>query len=150
MHTPCIPTYVCFLSICSLPCSSTYPFTPVSHSHIFGFFLCGFFLSAYKFAQSSLILKYPADATSILIPVLCVLSFKLECLGRVINMRRFHILTAYVVVSPLPPCLCPHCSSKTALMQVIQDSLIVQMQPLCSPHTSYLFVIQMLQIVYVK
>lgn len=56
------------------------PSPPVSHSHILGFFLSVFFLSAYKFAQSSLILKYPSDATSFLVPILCVLSFKLECL----------------------------------------------------------------------
>lgn len=147
MRTPCIPTYICFLPMCSLPCSSTYLFTPNSHSHVFGFFVSDFFLSAYKFAQSSLILKYPADATSFLVPILCVLSFKLKYLERVINMHRFHILTSYILVSPLPSCLCPHCSTKTALIEVIQDSLTVQMQPLWSTHTSYLFMIQMLQIV---
>lgn len=49
-------------------------------------------------------------------------------------MHCFHILTSYLLVSPLPPCLCPYCSTESALLEVISDVLIVKIQSFMSKH----------------
>lgn len=61
--------------------------SPLSHLRIFSFSHSGFFffLSAYKFAQSSVIMKCPTDATSSQVPIPCVSSFNPQSLERVIH-----------------------------------------------------------------
>lgn len=49
-------------------------------------------------------------------------------------MHCFHILTSYLLASPLSPCLCPYRSTKNALLEAISDVLIVKIQFFMSNH----------------
>lgn len=60
-------------------------------------------------------------------------------------MHCFHILTSYLLVSPLPPFLCPYCSTNSALLEAISDMLIVKIQSFMSAHSVDLSVVPISQ-----
>lgn len=130
---------VWFLPISSGPCSSTSPFYPTISSLIFLAFLSLWFLSFQAINLHNALSSWMSYWWYILSNSYAVYLSK-SSLERIINMHCFHILS-YLLVSPLPPCPCPYCSTKSALLEVISDMLIIKIQSFMSAHRVDLFVV---------